>query len=35
MEITLDAGDSDDAVAAVHQLLQRAGIFISSERADL
>ena len=34
-EITLDADNRMHAVTAVHQLLQRAGIFISSERADL
>ena len=34
-EITLDAENRMHAVAAVHQLLQRAGIFISSEGADL
>ncbi len=34
-EVTLDAGNRMHAVAAVHELLQRAGIFISSEGADL
>ncbi len=34
-EITLDAGDTMHAVAAVHQLLRSAGIFISAEMADL
>ena len=34
-EITLDAENRMHAVAAVHQLLERAGIFISSEGADL
>jgi sulfate adenylyltransferase subunit 1 len=34
-EITLDAENRMHAVAAVHQLLQRAGIFISSEGGDL
>jgi hypothetical protein len=34
-EITLDADNRMHTVAAVHQLLQRAGIFISSEGADL
>jgi sulfate adenylyltransferase large subunit len=34
-EITLDANDPIRAVAAVHQLLHSAGIFISSERAGL
>ena len=34
-EITSDAGNRMHAVAAVHQLLQRAGIFISPEGADL
>ena len=34
-EITLDAHDPIRAVSAVHQLLQSAGIFISSERAGL
>jgi sulfate adenylyltransferase subunit 1 len=34
-EITLDADNRMHAVAAVHQLLERAGIFISSEGADL
>ena len=34
-EITLDAENRMHAVAEVHQLLQRAGIFISSEGADL
>ncbi len=34
-EITLDAENRMHAVAAVHELLQRAGIFISSEGADL
>ena len=34
-EITLDAENRMHAVAAVHHLLQRAGIFISSEGADL
>ncbi len=34
-EITLDADNRMHAVASVHQLLQRAGIFISPEGADL
>jgi sulfate adenylyltransferase subunit 1 len=34
-EITVDADNRMHAVAAVRQLLQRAGIFISSEGADL
>jgi len=34
-EITLDADNRMHAVAEVHQLLERAGIFISSEGADL
>jgi sulfate adenylyltransferase large subunit len=34
-DITLDAENRMHAVAAVHQLLQRAGIFIASEGADL
>ncbi len=34
-EITIDAENRMHAVAAVHQLLQRAGIFISPEGADL
>jgi sulfate adenylyltransferase large subunit len=34
-EITLDAGNKMHAVAEVHQLLRRAGIFNSSEMADL
>ena len=34
-EITIDAENRMHAVAAVHQLLQRAGIFISTEGADL
>jgi len=34
-EITLDAENRMHAVAAVHQLLERAGISISSEGADL
>ena len=34
-ELTLDAADSTQAVSAVHQLLHRAGIFISSEKAGL
>ena len=34
-EITSDAENRMHAVAAVHQLLQRAGIFISPEGADL
>jgi hypothetical protein len=34
-EITLDADNRMHAVAAVRQLLQRVGIFISSEGADL
>ncbi|MGA9061498.1 MAG: sulfate adenylyltransferase subunit CysN [Terracidiphilus sp.] len=34
-EIALDADNKMHAVAAVHQLLRRAGIFISSEMADL
>jgi sulfate adenylyltransferase large subunit len=34
-EIALDASNRMHAVAEVHELLQRAGIFISSEGADL
>jgi hypothetical protein len=34
-ELTVEAGDAMHVVAAVHQLLQRAGIFISSEMAGL
>ena len=34
-EITLDAGDTMHAVAAVHELLRSTGIFISTEMADL
>jgi hypothetical protein len=34
-DITLDADNRMHAVAAVHQLLERAGILISSEGADL
>jgi hypothetical protein len=34
-EITLDADNRMHAVTEVHQLLRRAGIFISSEGADL
>jgi sulfate adenylyltransferase subunit 1 len=34
-EITLDADNRMHAVTAVHELLRRAGIFISSEGADL
>jgi sulfate adenylyltransferase large subunit len=34
-EITLDANDRMHAVTAVHQLLHRVGIFISTEKADL
>jgi sulfate adenylyltransferase large subunit len=34
-EITSDAENRMHAVAAVHQLLQRAGIFVSAEGADL
>jgi sulfate adenylyltransferase large subunit len=34
-ELIVEAGDSMHAVAAVHQLLQRAGIFISTEKAGL
>jgi sulfate adenylyltransferase large subunit len=34
-EITLDADNRMHAVASVHQLLERAGIFISPEGADL
>ncbi len=34
-EITLDADNRMHAVAEVHKLLERAGIFISSEGADL
>jgi sulfate adenylyltransferase large subunit len=34
-EITLDANDRMHAVMAVHQLLHRVGIFISTEKADL
>jgi len=35
IEITLDAGEPMHVVAAVHQLLHRADIFISAEKADL
>ena len=35
LEITLDASDTMHAVAAVHELLRSAGIFISPEMADL
>jgi hypothetical protein len=35
LEITSGADNRMHAVAAVHQLLERAGIFISSEGADL
>ena len=34
-EISLDTGNPMHAVAAVHELLRRVGIFISPERADL
>ncbi len=34
-EITLDASEAMHAVTSVHQLLHRAGIFISTEKADL
>jgi len=34
-QVTLDATEPMHTVAAIHQLLQRAGIFISSERAGL
>lgn len=34
-EISLDTGNPMQAVAAVHELLRNAGIFISSEMADL
>jgi hypothetical protein len=34
-EITLDADNRMHAVTTVHQLLQRAGLFISTEGADL
>ena len=34
-EITLDADDTMHAVAAVHEFLRSAGIFISTEMADL
>ena len=34
-DITLDAGDTMHAVTAVHELLRSAGIFISTEMADL
>jgi hypothetical protein len=34
-QIELDAAEPMHAVAAVHQLLHRAGIFISSEKAGL
>jgi sulfate adenylyltransferase large subunit len=33
--VTLDAADSNKAIAQVHQLLHSAGIFISSEKAGL
>jgi sulfate adenylyltransferase large subunit len=33
--ITLDTDESIKAVAAVHQLLRNAGIFVAAERADL
>jgi hypothetical protein len=34
-QFTLDADDSNRAVAAVHQLLHSKGIFIPSEKAGL
>ncbi|MFP5204267.1 MAG: sulfate adenylyltransferase subunit CysN [Acidobacteriota bacterium] len=34
-EIAVDAGEPKHAVAAVHQLLHNAGVFISAERANL
>ena len=34
-EVTLDASEAMHAVTAVHQLLHRAGIFSSTEKADL
>lgn len=35
IEITLDAGEAMHVVTAVHQLLHRASIFVSAEKADL
>ncbi len=35
IEITLDANQAVHAVTEVHQMLHRAGIFISTEKADL
>jgi sulfate adenylyltransferase subunit 1 len=35
LEVTLDASDTMHAVAGVHELLRDAGIFISTEMADL
>jgi sulfate adenylyltransferase large subunit len=34
-EVTVDAGEPMHAISAVHQLLHRAGIFVSSEGANL
>jgi len=34
-QVTVDAAESMQVVAAVHQLLDRAGIFVSSEKAGL
>jgi sulfate adenylyltransferase subunit 1 len=34
-EISVDAGEFQRAIAAVHQLLHKAGVFISPERANL
>jgi hypothetical protein len=34
-QVSIDASESMHAVSAVHQLLQRKGIFISSEKAGL
>jgi hypothetical protein len=34
-QMVLDREESMHAVAAVHQLLHRKGIFISTERADI
>jgi acetolactate synthase regulatory subunit len=34
-QITVDADESTLVVASVHQLLDRAGIFVSSEKAGL
>jgi hypothetical protein len=34
-KVTVDAGETMHAIAAVHQLLHEIGIFISAERANL